>query len=83
MYVIEDIFHFVMTCPLYGDLRAIYFESVWQVHVSEQTFYSIMKLTDVDSIFSIHVSKFLISVFELRKNKHIYYSKTFFQWRSM
>ena len=66
VYVIEDIFHFFMTCPLYKDLRAIYFKPAWQVHVSEQTFYSIMKLTDVDCIFSI--SKFLISAFELRNS---------------
>ena len=55
-----------MTCPLYEDLRAIYFKPAWQVHVSEQTFYSIMKLTNVDCIFSI--SKFLISAFELRNS---------------
>lgn len=29
VYVIEDIFHFFMVCPLYTDLRNIHFEPSW------------------------------------------------------
>ena len=69
VYVIEDIFHFFMVCPLYIDLRNIHFKPSWRLHVSVQKFYSIMKLTDADGIFSI--SKFLVSAFELRNTIYV------------
>ena len=62
VYIIEDIFQFFfMVCPLYLDLRSKYFKPVWRLHTTVQKFYSIMKLTDVESLFSI--SKFLVSAF--------------------
>ena len=66
VYTVEDIFHFFMICPLYHDLRNIHFKPIWKMHISEQRFYSIMKSTDVESIFSI--AKFLVGAFELRKS---------------
>ena len=66
VYVIEDIFYFFMVCPLYFDLRNIYFKPLWRSHLSVQKFSSIMKLTDADSLFAI--SKFLASAFKLRNS---------------
>ena len=66
VYTAEDIFHFFMICPLYHDLRNIPFKPIWKMHIFEQRFYSIMKSTDVESIFSI--AKLLVGAFELRKS---------------
>ena len=66
MYIVEDIFHSFMECPLYLDLRSKYFKPVWRLHTTVQKFYSIMKLTDVECLFSR--SKFLVSAVELRKS---------------
>ena len=66
VYVIEDIFHFFMVCPLYLELRNMYFKPDWRIHVTVHNFISIMKMTDVDSLTSI--SKFLVSAFELRNS---------------
>ena len=40
VYIVEDIFHFFMICPLYHDLRNIHFKPIWKMHISEQRFYS-------------------------------------------
>ena len=45
-------------------LRNIHVKPIWQMHISVQRFYPIMKSTDVESIFSI--AKFLVGAFELR-----------------
>ena len=69
VYVVEDIFHFFMVCPLYYELRNIHFKPSWRLYVTEQKFISIMKLTDVDSLTSI--SKFLVSAFDLRNSIYV------------
>ena len=69
VYVVEDIFHFFMVCPFYYELRNIHFKPSWRLHVTEQKFISIMKLTDVDSLTSI--SKFLVSAFDLRNSIYV------------
>ena len=61
-----------MTCPLYENLRTIYFKPAWQVHVSEQTFHSIMKLTDVDCIFSYIYSMYGSQICASMIAKHIF-----------
>ncbi|MCG8044707.1 MAG: endonuclease/exonuclease/phosphatase family protein [Candidatus Thiodiazotropha taylori] len=66
VYVVEDIFHFFMVCPLYHDLRSIYFKPSWTSLTTVHKFYSIMKLTDIESIFS--KAKFIVSAFDLRKS---------------
>ena len=59
VYVIEDIFHFFMVCPMYCYLRNIYFKPSWQQHVAVQKFNYIMKLTDVNSLFSISKDRYI------------------------
>lgn len=66
VYTVEDIFHFFMLCPLYADLRNMYFKRQWRQHTTVQKFYYIMRLTDKENLFSI--AKFLVSAFELRKS---------------
>ena len=68
VYVIADTFHFFMVCPMDCNLRNIHFKPFWRQNISVQKINFIMKLTDVDSLFSI--SKFLVSAFELRDSSY-------------
>lgn len=66
VYTVEDELHFFMLCPLYNDLRKLYFKPAWNTNICPQMFYSIMKTTDTQCLFS--VAKFLLSAFELRRS---------------
>ena len=66
VYTVEDELHFFMLCPLYNDLRKLYFKPAWNTNICPQMFYSIMKTTNTQCLFS--VAKFLLSAFELRRS---------------
>ena len=66
VYTVENELHFFMLCPLYNDLRKLYFKPAWNTNICPQMFYSIMKTTDTQCLFS--VAKFLLGAFELRRS---------------
>ena len=75
VYTIEDELHFFMLCSMYNDLRNQYFKPAWKLNICPQKFYSIMRTTDKQSLFSI--SKFLVSALELRNSIHCGYVSVF------
>ena len=53
-YVIEDEFHFFFVCPIYAEIRNIYFKPEWiRDIVTSHKFYSIMSSVDTFSILSV------------------------------
>ena len=64
-YVIEDEFHFFFVCPIYAEIRNIYFKADWIRNIiTPHKFYEIMSRADTSSILA--VSKFLVSAFRYR-----------------
>ena len=64
-YVIEDEFHFFFVCPIYAEIRNIYFKPDWIRNIiTPHKFYEIMSRADTSSILA--VSKFLESAFRYR-----------------
>ena len=47
-YVIEDEYHFFFECPLYNNMRDIYFKDYWLQNSSHNLFYSLMSSTITD-----------------------------------
>ena len=68
VYAIEDEFHFFMLCPMYEELRNMYFYPSWRRNITVHLFYNIMKSQNDQAI--IAVSKFLVSAFSFR---NLYY----------
>ena len=60
---------FFMLCPMYEELRNMYFYPSWRRNITVHMFYNIMKSQNDQAI--IAVSTFLISAFSLR---NLYYS---------
>ena len=66
-YVIEDEFHFFFVCPIYKEIRNIYFKPDWIRNIiTTHKFYEIMSRADTSSILA--VSKFLLSAFRYGTN---------------
>ena len=65
-YVIEDEFHLFFVCPIYEEIRNIYFTPEWVRNiVKPHTFYALMSGDGTSLILSI--AKFLVSAFNHRK----------------
>ena len=64
-YVIEDEFHLFFVCPIYAEIRNIYFkrDRIRNI-ITRHKFYEIMSRADTSSILA--VSKFLVSAFRYR-----------------
>ena len=50
---IEDEFHFVMTCPVYSEVRMKYIPNVYLTNANEESFYSLMSSSDRQIIRNI------------------------------
>lgn len=67
IYRIEDEIHFLITCPMFADLRRQLFRDDWNTNAqANQLFATIMSDTRQDSVFAL--ARFLNSAFELRKS---------------
>ena len=66
-YVIEDEYHFFLECPLYNNMRAIYFKDVWLQTCSHNLFYALMSSTITDEVLSI--AKYLYHAMNIRKQE--------------
>ena len=62
--IIEDVYHFFFECRIYEHLRAKFFKRTWIRNQSLNMFYTIMGLSDRDSL--LKVSNFLKQEFDLR-----------------
>ena len=64
IHIIEDEFHFFFECRIYEHLRAKFFKRTWIRNQSLNMFYTIMGLSDRDSL--LKVANVLKQAFDLR-----------------
>ena len=70
IHVVEDERHFLLTCPLYEELRQIHFLECWKrTTICEQLFVNIMSDDNKKNILC--VARFLKHAFDLRNSQQV------------
>ena len=70
IYIAEDEKHFLLTCPLYEELRQTHFLECWKSGINcEQLFVNIM--SDVNKNNILCVARFLKHAFDLKSSQQI------------
>lgn len=63
---VEDEYHFIITCPVYNDIRRKYIKTYYFTNPSMYKFLSLMKTERKKEL--VNLAKFILEAFELRKS---------------